>query len=393
MLTTILVDRTSVRLSYVLDFLREYVFIDKLVVLSDPREYILTEGAKIQYSENPIQTEQIRIHKDDFLYEVNPPVSYPSYSKIGNEPGLFRGQSQNADIDFDLFASLFFCLAGCDDYIDTSRDKWGRRSACNAFAYTKGFLEIPVVDGWISMLKVKLSKKFPGIRLKESVPSFELTIDVDHPWAFKYRPRLKVLAGGIRDIMRGNFRAFQARISHLMQNEKDPYDQFDRIQAMAREFQIPVKYFFLMSDYAFPDNNEQLNTQAFKELVSDLAGNYIVGIHPSIRSNFNQAALKKEIDCFQYLTAEKPHISRQHYLADDSAQRYRRLIEHGIDSDYSKGYFDHSGFRSGTTRAHYWFDLERNEATNLLIFPFKRNGYQPQKSSRIYTFASIGIFE
>ena len=49
---------------------------------------------------------------------------------------------------------------------------------------------------------------------------------------------------------------------------------------------------------------------------------------------------------------------------------YDLLIQNGIKKDYSMGYSDRSGFRAGTSFPFYYFNLKKNKAEDLLIFPF-----------------------
>ncbi len=48
---------------------------------------------------------------------------------------------------------------------------------------------------------------------------------------------------------------------------------------------------------------------------------------------------------------------------------YRNLIQSGIRSDYSMGFPTHPGFRAGTSHNFYFFDLEKNKKTDLLVYP------------------------
>ena len=42
----------------------------------------------------------------------------------------------------------------------------------------------------------------------------------------------------------------------------------------------------------------------------------------------------------------------------------------GFVHEYSMGFAEHVGFRSGTARSHNWFDLLSNQSTDLIIHPF-----------------------
>ena len=49
---------------------------------------------------------------------------------------------------------------------------------------------------------------------------------------------------------------------------------------------------------------------------------------------------------------------------------YRKLIETGIEKDFSMGYGSINGFRASVCSPFYWYDLEKEEATSLMIYPF-----------------------
>ena len=61
--------------------------------------------------------------------------------------------------------------------------------------------------------------------------------------------------------------------------------------------------------------------------------------------------------------------ARQHFLKLNFPETYRNLIDQGIQHDHSLGYHDAIGFRAGTSNPFYWFDLDKNQATELMIHP------------------------
>ena len=80
--------------------------------------------------------------------------------------------------------------------------------------------------------------------------------------------------------------------------------------------------------------------------------------------------IPNEYDRIEEIIGERPKISRQHYLKLNLPQTYRQLIHYGIKEDYTMGYADEVGFRAGTARPFYFFDLPKNHTTNLLIHSF-----------------------
>ena len=95
-----------------------------------------------------------------------------------------------------------------------------------------------------------------------------------------------------------------------------------------------------------------------------------VGIHPSWGSNTNSAKLPKEIQRLEAITNREITRSRQHFLKLDLPSTYRRLIDLGIKEDYTMGYASQVGFRAGTSLPFYFYDLDMEVQTQLMLHPF-----------------------
>ena len=70
------------------------------------------------------------------------------------------------------------------------------------------------------------------------------------------------------------------------------------------------------------------------------------------------------------ITGQKPKLSRQHFLIHQFPFTYSNLIKNGIEQDYTLGYTSQYGFRAGIASPFYFYDLEKDETTNLLLYPF-----------------------
>jgi hypothetical protein len=80
--------------------------------------------------------------------------------------------------------------------------------------------------------------------------------------------------------------------------------------------------------------------------------------------------LEKQITTLEKITNNTVEKSRQHYIKLTMPTTYRRLIDAGIKEDYSMGYGSINGFRTSYCLPYKWYDLEKEQQTQLTIFPF-----------------------
>lgn len=120
-----------------------------------------------------------------------------------------------------------------------------------------------------------------------------------------------------------------------------------------------------------------------------------MGVHPSWQSNANTLQLKEEIETLEDITEKKITTSRQHFLRFSIPHTFRNLIQAGITDDYSMGYGGVNGFRASVASPFFWYDLQNERATNLLLHPFcfmDATSFYKRKSSAEQVFAELNKY-
>ena len=97
-----------------------------------------------------------------------------------------------------------------------------------------------------------------------------------------------------------------------------------------------------------------------------------------------KSLIKSEIGVLKEIIQQDIVSSRQHYLRFTLPDTYRQLIALGIKHEYSMGYGSINGFRASYALPFYWFDLQKNKTTELMVHPFcymEANSFFEQKYS------------
>ena len=74
---------------------------------------------------------------------------------------------------------------------------------------------------------------------------------------------------------------------------------------------------------------------------------------------------------------------------------YRQLLAFGITNDYSMSYSSINGFRASIATPFYWYDLEAEQETTLLLHPFcfmDANAYYEQQQSAEETWEELQYY-
>lgn len=376
-------NKRSSRLDYIIDFAWKLLSGEELIVSEDFSEYKNYNGAKVNYSHSRILDSEIWIMPHSLLFETGITEQKIECFGINGHKAFFKTEGS---YPFDIFAASFYLLSRYEEYLPYKKDEYCRYAHTDSLAYKEGFLDVPLVNIWMAELRLALAAKFPNSPIHNSQSfSFTPTYDIDEAWSYKNKKWWRNAGGAFRDVLNGNFKSVVRRISVLTGRQQDPYDTYDYIETLNVKYSLNPVYFFLAAERRGKyDKNISPDNHKWKQLVGKYSKKYKTGIHPSWRSGDEPELLKKEITTLERVSGKMVICSRQHYIRLTLPQTYRKLIEAGIAEDYSMGYGSINGFRASVAIPFYWYDLEKEQQTPLLIFPFcfmDANSYYEQKQT------------
>ncbi len=308
-------------------------------------------GAKFSYTKNKLNNE-LFFASTDLLFEKN--INPEKFSKLTIDEAFSN----------DIFAASFFLLTRYEEY--------GSKNFAHqhSILFRSNLLQQPVINQWAMQLKPILQQHFPALKFEKRSYQFAPTIDVDRAYAFKARNSFKTIGGFAKDFLKGNFAEIKKRFAVLFQKQNDPFDVFDELEKLHQQHNLRAKYFFHCGNYDGVDKNIDLQNADFKKLIHRLQTTADIGLHPSVKSNYNFNLLQNEKKVLENLLQKKVNDSRQHFIQLHFPNTYHRLIELDIKNDYTMGYATTAGFRAGICNSFNWYDLKNETKTNLIIHPF-----------------------
>lgn len=274
---------------------------------------------------------------------------------------------QQGDIPFEIFAASFYLLSRYEEYLPHKVDDHGRFDPEQSLALQYGFLETPLVDRWALKLKDVITKKFGS--LKCITPQYKqiATIDIDTAFLYRGLQNERQLRKTIKSAALLRIDKLAEQVQVMRGNKQDPYDTYDYIRQTTQHY--PLVYFILCGGESEFDNAIPLETEEMQTLVQKLSSNHTIGIHPSYQSYDSGELIAAEKQVLQNCIGKPVTQSRQHYLRFRLPQTMNLLVKNGITEDYSMAYSGLAGFRASTSFPFYFFDLEQNCQTELLLYP------------------------
>ena len=336
----------SPRLAYTLDFIFNHFFDCGFDLNPDSHQNLPC----ISYNNSSSDINNLSI----------PASSYLSSTDILPDPEAINPDSPA----FDIFAFVFYFLSRAEEYDFQSDDSFHRFTS--AKSHFGDQISKPLVDIQVLKFAEAIREKLNINLTRRSTFTCIHTVDIDQFYAFKNKSLKRTIGGLVSSTLKANVNNLKDRKNSLTKGD-DPYDSFDFLQSQSKDF--TSFYFILVGNYDKIDNALDITQNEIKDQLHLLDTQATIGLHPSVSSRNADSVLTKEKQTLESVMNKKILHSRQHFLQLNFPETYRQLIKQGIQHDHSLGYHDAIGFRAGTSNPFYWFDLNKNQATELMIHP------------------------
>ncbi len=381
---------TTPRLQYIVEFISRELFDEAIVITSDKKKFTESKEPKLNYSDTEFSDAEFYIKPVSLLFEKDIKQQSIHCFELNYRKAFFQTQG---DFHFDIFAACFYHLSRYEEYLPHEKDEYDRYAHINSLAYKENFLDQPLINIWLQELKQALVKKFPGIIFRRASFKFIPTYDIDVAYSYLHKGWKRNIGGLLKSVRINDWQAVKERISVWRKKRRDPYDAYEWLDSLHLYCRVKPYYFFLVSkEQKGYDKNISPASNAFQDLIQYHASGYKIGIHPSWQSGDDEALLKEEMEWLEYIADKKIIHSRQHYIRLSLPETYRRLINAGVEKDFSMGYGSINGFRASVASSFFWYDLEKEQQTQLQIFPFcfmDANSFYEQKLTAQQTMTEL----
>lgn len=357
-------EKQSPKLRYVVSHVIERMLGWPLVWSTSLEAFHAATGPKLNYGNIEVPG-AFRIPESGWLNRTG--ASQRSFSAQGNGAELRIALVEG---EHDIFASIFHLLSLADEIHATERDTHGRVPASALLLVKHGAAHLPIIDHWVMQLAKDMRSIFPELPVPDRKFRHVLTVDVDNGLKYAGRPFYRALGATAKDLLQRSGSVPQ-RWKVRFGAEKDPYAILPEILAHFRGRVDRAIAFFLLRGNGEFDHAADPAHPAFRALISATAQQAEVGLHPSYDSSSDQRMEATELARFKDLLKAPVTCSRQHFLRWELPGTLRRKVEFGITEDHTLGFTDRVGFRVGTCTPFPWYDLERDEATSLMLWPFQ----------------------
>lgn len=340
----------------------------KITFTSEVNQLVSYEGPKCSYTPKKLGSE-LHFTQVELLREQGINDAMVKVADWDGVPCLFPVKEEGAALPFDIFAASFYHLSRYEEYLPHVKDAKGRFPATESLAFKNHYLETPVVDIWIQRLLAVLLEHFPD--LEYTLNSYKKQLVVDVPQAFKYRKIgfLRTAAGYASDAVNLRIKNIWRRTQVILGLRKDPYDIFGWLVQIQKQLHTKIIVLFELGNAAESATNIAHSKRTFQSLIK-MVGDYCnVGVLNSATACKNIEALAEEKQRAERITNRSLTFSKFKNQLFTIPQSYRHLIDQEVVQDLSLEYTEQLGFRAGTCNSFFFYDLDYEIQTPLLIKP------------------------
>lgn len=295
---------------------------------------------------------------------------------------LIQFSESGCQVNFDILGFVFWMLSRREELNRSDLDEHGRFPAIASHAYKNNYLERPVIDEWLLILRQVICRTWLGIQLKQSKFAVQLSHDVDRPSRYVFGGQSDFIRSLIGDVIK------RKDISSIVKgplaryfggggiSKFDPFNKFDWIMKKSEAKGVRSAFYFIAGN---TDNKRDANYNLADARIRGLMKQihfrgHEIGLHPSYNTYIDSYSLNSEAERLRNICSEERICQdiwggRMHYLRWKSSVTLALLDKAGQQYDATLGYADIPGFRCGTCFEYPGFDFEKKRHLDIRIRP------------------------
>jgi hypothetical protein len=306
----------------------------------------------------------------------------PAPSTIELPHPLIELIGNTTTIHYDILGLTYWALARLEEVGRKDLDEHHRFPATSSHAYLNDYLERPIIDEWLYILRQIIQRVWPQIELKEHYFEIKVSHDVDGPARYAFQSLgglLRTMAGDV--IRRKDFRSALLG-PWIWMNSKDeihssdPANTFDWLMDQSEENGLTSAFYFICGRTdPIKDAKYDPEMPQIRRLMRKIhSRGHEIGIHPSYDTYNKPDEIRREADrlrkvCDEEGITQTEWGGRMHFLRWDQSVTLRAWSDAGMAYDTTLSYADRPGFRCGTCFEYPAFDVVTEQALHLRIRP------------------------
>lgn len=310
---------------------------------------------------------------------VGKPLPAPGVG--GFDRPVIEAHRKGFAIHYDILGFAYWMLSRSEEVGREDLDEHGRFPATSSHAYRHGYLDRPVVDEWLDLLRQVVQRLWPGLKLTGSGFKMSVSHDVDVPSDYAFCTPVQMLRAIGGDILkRGDVGSAIRRSRAWMDDRRlhaaDPYNTFGWIMDMSERRGLTSAFYFVCGrTEPSRDPRYEVDSPAIRALIRLIhRRRHEIGLHPSYDTYLDADAIKREAQtlfrvCSEEGVSQHAWGGRMHYLRWSNPITPHAWQDAGMTYDTTLGYADLPGFRCGTCFEYMAIDPVARQPLELRIRP------------------------
>lgn len=308
------------------------------------------------------------------------PILYPVSEETES---FYTIRDNNLIFHHDLLKSAFHLLSGYEEFKNGASDQYGRFPFKESIQYKLGFVDRPIVNYYFEIILEGLEQFCTHNRIPfDRTPTFSnpvlmLSHDIDridayhfYETAFKFKQLLGLAKSPytLSEKFRDAFSALYHFLNPL--SRKNPFWSFETMMEWESERGFKSTYYFLEKDGKHENSRYSFHEKRIRELLRKLsAQGHEIGIHGTIQSATDQAAMDLTLKNLQEASPDPVVGIRQHFLKFKPVETALIQETAGLKYDASLGFAEHEGFRNSYCWPFRLYDFRSGRPTDVWEIP------------------------